>query len=171
MRSYYPDKLAKWMEFFPRQQLHILQVGGLRVACCAWQHQEAQQPCFWRQVCSLRLLCPISCLPHCLGAVQFENMTSPESMGGVMQELKGFLGLDPRLPSNQLPLTNYKHQRASRNAVSELPAVLAELWDRLLACRTAGCTGACIKGQRGCCKAGGPPQQQPTHGACSTPAV
>jgi hypothetical protein len=73
--------------------------------------------------------------------VQFENMTSPESMGGVMQELKGFLGLDPRLPSNQLPLTNYKHQRASRNAVSELPAVLAELWDRLLACRTAGLHG------------------------------
>ena len=43
-------------------------------------------------------------------------------MGGVMQELKGFLGLDPHLPSNELPLTNYKHQRASHNTVSELGA-------------------------------------------------
>ena len=27
-RSYYPPKLAKWMDFFPRQQLHVLQVGA-----------------------------------------------------------------------------------------------------------------------------------------------
>lgn len=42
-------------------------------------------------------------------AVQYENVTQQDSMAGELTSLKAFLGLDPALPSSQLPLTNYKH--------------------------------------------------------------
>lgn len=41
--------------------------------------------------------------------LQYENLTSTDTMGGELAGLKSFLGLDPELPSNELPLTNYKH--------------------------------------------------------------
>lgn len=41
--------------------------------------------------------------------VQYESLTSPDRMSGELTGLKSFLGIDPALPSSQLPLTNYKH--------------------------------------------------------------
>ena len=55
---------------------------------------------------------------------QYERLTRPDGMGGELAQLKAFLGIDPALPSSQLPLTNYKHQRGAPDAAS-LPAVPA----------------------------------------------
>lgn len=38
-------------------------------------------------------------------------------MAGAMQELKAFLEVDPHLPSDSLPLTNWKHKRGDEHAV------------------------------------------------------
>ena len=54
--------------------------------------------------------------------MQFENITNRYTMGGAMHDLKNFLGLDPQLPSDTLPLTNWKHKRGDPDAVRrELP--------------------------------------------------
>lgn len=51
---------------------------------------------------------------------QFERLTNRLSMAGAMQKLKGFLEIDPHLPSDSLPLTNWKHKRGDENSVSPL---------------------------------------------------
>ncbi|EFN58048.1 hypothetical protein CHLNCDRAFT_142285 [Chlorella variabilis] len=52
-----------------------------------------------------------------LHILQFENLTRPEAMAGQLQGLKTFLDLKPLLPSSELPLTNYKHQRGDEDAL------------------------------------------------------
>ncbi|KAL4443808.1 hypothetical protein ABPG75_011545 [Micractinium tetrahymenae] len=49
--------------------------------------------------------------------VQFERLTSRLRMAGAMQQLKSFLQIDPHLPSDSLPLTNWKHKRGDEDAV------------------------------------------------------
>ncbi|PSC68106.1 sulfotransferase [Micractinium conductrix] len=52
-----------------------------------------------------------------LHIVQFESLTSRQTMGEAMKGLKSFLGLDPTQPSDKLPLTNWKHKRGDENSV------------------------------------------------------
>ncbi|KAI3428273.1 hypothetical protein D9Q98_006652 [Chlorella vulgaris] len=73
-KSRYAPKIQKWMEHFPRDQLHILQASSSRA---------------------------------------YENLTKQEAMAAQLQGLKGFLNMDQMLPSSELPLTNYKHQRGN----------------------------------------------------------
>ncbi|PSC68100.1 deacetylase sulfotransferase [Micractinium conductrix] len=55
--------------------------------------------------------------------MQYENVTQQDSMAGELTSLKAFLGLDPALPSSQLPLTNYKHVHTGHG-----PDALGRYW-------------------------------------------
>lgn len=52
-----------------------------------------------------------------LHILQYEALVSKQLMGGVLGGLKGFLEVDPHLPSDTLPLTNWKHMRGNPDAV------------------------------------------------------
>jgi hypothetical protein len=41
---------------------------------------------------------------------QYENLTSPDNMQGALRDLKRFLGVAKALPSDQLPVSNARHQ-------------------------------------------------------------
>lgn len=55
--------------------------------------------------------------------LQYESLTRPDGMGGELAQLKAFLGIDPALPSSQLPLTNYKHVHTGHG-----PDALGRYW-------------------------------------------
>lgn len=55
--------------------------------------------------------------------VQYESLTRPDRMSGELTGLKSFLGIDPALPSSQLPLTNYKHVHTGHG-----PDALGRYW-------------------------------------------
>lgn len=63
--------------------------------------------------------CSLAALPP---DVQYERLTSPGGMGGELAQLKAFLGIDPALPSSQLPLTNYKHVHTGHGPDAVRPA-------------------------------------------------
>lgn len=44
-------------------------------------------------------------------AVQYESITAEDTGEGLVRNLKYFLGINPSLTGNQLPLTNWRHQR------------------------------------------------------------
>lgn len=48
-----------------------------------------------------------------LHLVQYENMTSDDGMRPALRDIKGFLAIKPKLPSEDLGLFNYRHQRTS----------------------------------------------------------
>jgi hypothetical protein len=57
--------------------------------------------------------------------LQYENLTSTAGMAPALRDLKRFLELDPLLPSDDLGLYNYRHQRKTghvraRRAASDL---------------------------------------------------
>lgn len=54
-----------------------------------------------------------------LWCLQYENLTNQEAMADQLQGLKRFLNMDQMLPSSELPLTNYKHQRGNDDTVSQ----------------------------------------------------
>jgi hypothetical protein len=54
-----------------------------------------------------------------LHILQYEALVSKQLMGGVLGGLKGFLEVDPHLPSDTLPLTNWKHMRGNPDAVTD----------------------------------------------------
>jgi transposase len=56
-----------------------------------------------------------------LHILQYEAMTSQDAMQGVLANFKTFLGVDQRLPSDNLPLTNWKHQRGGPDEVHANP--------------------------------------------------
>ena len=49
--------------------------------------------------------------------LQYERVIDEGAMPAALQSLKSFLDLDPHLPSDMLPLTNFKHQRGIGDAV------------------------------------------------------
>lgn len=55
-----------------------------------------------------------------LHLVQYESLITKETMPGDLQGLKAFLGpdFDQHLPSDSLPLTNWKHMRGGPDTVS-----------------------------------------------------
>ncbi len=53
--------------------------------------------------------------------LQHEALTSRVHMGGVLRRLKTFLGVAETLPSETLPLTNWKHKRGEEDAVRAAP--------------------------------------------------
>lgn len=95
---------------------------------------------------------------------QFERLTSRFSMAGALQELKSFLEIDPHLPSDSLPLTNWKHKRGDEHAVSPSalqawpkgrqykhgPTVQHNGCGRTQGRRDAGCAGTTAAGMAQC---------------------
>lgn len=68
--------------------------------------------------------------------VQYESLTSPDRMSGELTGLKSFLGIDPALPSSQLPLTNYKHVHTGHGPDAvRAPACLGPARLYIVACR------------------------------------
>ena len=121
------------MQAFPKGQLHFLQVGcqvgGLHMS----NHSAYDSLGGGGKVgmlfgvgCSLhepawpvinRLHAPLATPPP-----QYESLTRPDGMGGELAQLKAFLGIDPALPSSQLPLTNYKHVHTGHGPDAVRPA-------------------------------------------------
>lgn len=58
-----------------------------------------------------------------LHVLQYEALTSEDAMPGVLAGFKSFLGMDQHLPSDRLPLTNWKHQRGGPDEVRADPRV------------------------------------------------
>lgn len=56
--------------------------------------------------------------------MQYESLIDKETMPGDLQGLKAFLdpGFDTHLPSDALPLTNWKHMRGGPDTVSRAGA-------------------------------------------------
>lgn len=52
-----------------------------------------------------------------LRVMQYERLINNVTMPGELTGIKGFLGIDRHLPSDELPLSNWKHLRGPPDAV------------------------------------------------------
>lgn len=126
--SRYATSLRPWIRAFPRDQLHFFQVGswrgGLRPkregAPCRGRHIQCGEgaagarrlptPFPLHTKCTTHLKCPTSQLTRAKPTPQYENLTSTEHMAGALSDIKRFLGVARKLPSEELGLYNYRHQ-------------------------------------------------------------
>jgi hypothetical protein len=95
--------------------------------------------------------------------LQYENLTSDANMAPALRDLKSFLEIDPLLPSDDLGLKNFRHQRGGEHVraaclqcqgqgvlpepLRMLPAVALPAHNRLtgVSCLPLALRGCCLQ--------------------------